>query len=72
MVSRLNRSINSLRVSSLLWTMASRAALVFECQHEAVNELMNWFFKFLQEVIDPWVRLLYQFIALFLKVVGRN
>ena len=52
--------------------IASRAASVFGCQRDALKELMNWFLRFLQEVIELGTRFLYQSIAVFPKVMGNN
>ena len=64
--------MNSLKVSSCRWMMALRAASVFRCRREAVNELMNWFFRFRHEVIEPGASPLYQSIAAFLRVLGNS
>src|ERR1044072_659422 len=52
--------------------MASREASVFGCLREAVNVLVNWALSSLQECMDPGGKLLYQSIAVFLRVVGNN
>src|ERR1044072_6532880 len=51
--------------------MASREASVFGCLREVVNVLVNWALSSLQECMDPGGKLLYQSIAVFLRVVGQ-